>query len=307
LQKTKIVGTLIIIFIVKNQPKERIMSELIQMRNRIKAIETIKKITHAMRLISMSSHSHLKKQQETLAEYTTMINTLFLKIQKHESQWTHPIIYPNQNGSTKKLIILIGSQKGLCGSFNNLLFQSFAKQTNASEPVSIIAVGKKAVDYVNEKAPNTLIATYPEFNTGRLSTIAQSLSSTIMQQEIAYTSVTIWSNVFKSFFAQKPEQKKLIPFDTTDTQSIPIEITPEGYLWEHTPQEVLNNLAAQYIEASIYHTLFESLLAEQAARFISMDSSTRSAQNLLDETRLQYNKIRQAKITNELTELIGSF
>lgn len=78
-------------------------------------------------------------------------------------------------------------------------------------------------------------------------------------------------------------------------------------MWEHTPHEVLDILALQALEVTIQHLLFESLLAEQAARFISMDSSTRNAEKILEETILWYNKLRQAKITRELTELTGSF
>jgi len=80
----------------------------------------------------------------------------------------------------------------------------------------------------------------------------------------------------------------------------------EGYYWEQEPAEVLNSLVITYLEARIEQLLFQSLLAEHAARFVSMDSSTRNAKNLLDATKLQYNKLRQAKITKELTELTGS-
>lgn len=285
------------------------MSELIQMRNRIKVIETIKKITHAMRLISMSSHSRLKKKQAALAEYVETINKLFYKIQKLEPSWKHPILHPDQKKEKKELIILIGSQKGLCGNFNSLLFQTFTQHANLldNESFSIVAVGKKAVDYAKEKCPDALIASYEEFNTRTLSAIAEKLSTAIMHPETPYNSVNVWSNIPKTFFTQKPQDATIIPLDTSSKPDTEEKTSFEGYEWEHTKDEVLNLLTNQYIEAYLHYLLFQSLLAEHAARFISMDSSTRNAQNILDETTLLYNKVRQAKITKELTELIGSF
>jgi F0F1-type ATP synthase gamma subunit len=87
------------------------MSQLVQMRQRIKAIETIKKITYAMRLISMSAHSRLKRKQDTIIRYIDTIEQLFGKIYKTDTSWNSPIINPTQTALNKQLIILVGSQK----------------------------------------------------------------------------------------------------------------------------------------------------------------------------------------------------
>ena len=79
------------------------------------------------------------------------------------------------------------------------------------------------------------------------------------------------------------------------------------YIWEQNPEELLTMITQQCVQATVHTLLFHSLLSEQAARFLSMDSSTRSAEGLLEQNKLQYNKLRQAKITKELTELTGGF
>ena len=122
----------------------------------------------------------------------------------------------------------------------------------------------------------------------------------------AFTSVTIISNTFKSFFVQKPTITQLIPFDQKKIIAL-VEPPAEGYLWDEQPDKILDKLAAHYIEAQLQHLVFQSLLSEHAARFISMDNSTRNANSLLETTKLEYNKLRQAKITTEITELSGSF
>ena len=118
--------------------------------------------------------------------------------------------------------------------------------------------------------------------------------------------MVVISSIMKNFFVQKPHASSLIPFVQQATSGT-THSTLEEYMWEQNPDDIIELLAQQYIDANLQYLLFQSLMAEHAARFISMDSSTRNAQNLLDTTKLDYNKLRQAKITKELNELSGSF
>lgn len=286
------------------------MSKLIQIRQRIKAIETIKKVTHAMRLISMSSHSRLRAKQEQLQRYRNEIHILFSKLQAFAPEWENKIINPTNKQTT--LFILVGSQKGLCGTFNANLFNKFPKYVaeDTSTDFTIIGVGKKAVDYLHTQYAAAITKTFDTFTTRTMISIALDLTETIMEQQIPYARVVMVSNEFSGFFKQKPRASILIPsheatLEKTNTQT---QAPPtEGYIWKHQAKRILDVLARQHIEAQIYSLLFESMLAEQAARFVSMDSSTRNAENLLETTKLSYNKLRQAIITKELTELSGNF
>ena len=282
------------------------MSQLIQMCNRIKAIETIRKITHAMRLISMSMHSRLKTKQEGMKLYTHEVVSLFKKIHAQTSDWSNDILYP-LGKLQKHLIIVIGSQKGLCGNFNSALFRLLDKELKDKDPslYCIIPVGKKAVDFVMKKNIGTVLETHSQFSLTSLGAITKSLANEIVKNQ-PYATVTFFSNELQNFFHQKPYKKNLIPFSSVEKLSLQ-EHEIEPYVWEQSAHEVLDALAQQVIDSSIQQVLLESLLAEQAARFISMDGSTRNAKNLLETTQLAYNKARQAKITKELTELSESF
>ena len=103
------------------------MAQLIQMRQRIKAIETIKKITHAMRLISMSMHSRLRAKAPTLAEYQKEVTTMFQKVKLAAPQWKNSVMFPEAASESNPLIVLVASQKGLCGNFNSALFRAFTQ------------------------------------------------------------------------------------------------------------------------------------------------------------------------------------
>ena len=284
------------------------MSKLIQMRSRIQTIETIRKVTDAMRIISMSSHSRLKAKQEPLQGYLNTLATLFAKVQQATPTWSHERLMPKSEHDNNPLIILVGSQKGLCGGFNTFLSKYFAHylSEHASKRYNYIAIGKKAIDYLESTHSDRIINSFPTLTAHNFLSIAQSLTDLIMTTTPQYTSVTIFSNVFKSFFVQKPTTTHLIPFNP-HMVTLPVEPPTEGYIWDELPAEILDTLAVRYIEAQLQHLIFESLLSEHAARFISMDNSTRNATGLLDTTKLEYNKLRQAKITTEITELTGSF
>lgn len=277
------------------------------MRNRIQTIETIRKVTDVMRIISMSAHSRLKVKQEPLSEYLNALKNLLAKVQRATPSWSHEQLMPTGDNNNP-LIIIIGSQKGLCGAFNTQLskiLQEYISQ-NPSAHYRFSAVGKKPIEYLINNHPDKLICSFPTITSRNFLTIAQELTDLIMTATPAYTSVTIISNLFKNFFVQKATITQMIPFDP---KHITTHSTPptEGYLWDETPNDILNTLAVQYIEAQFQHLIFQSLLSEHAARFLSMDNSTRNANTLLTDTKLEYNKIRQAKITTEITELSGNF
>lgn len=283
------------------------MSKLIQMRNRIQTIETIRKITDVMRIISMSAHSRLKTKQDSLSDYLQALTTLLAKVQRVTPSWSHEQLMPT-GPNNNSLIIIIGSQKGLCGSFNTQLIKilhDYLSQ-NRSTHYHVSAVGRKPVEHLLNHHPDKLISSFPTLTSHNFLTIAQELTDLIMTARPTYTSVIIISNMFKNFFIQKATITQLIPFDPTH---ITTDATPplEGYMWDETPRTILDKLAVQYIEAQFQHLIFQSLLSEHAARFISMDNSTRNANTLLTTSKLEYNKVRQTKITTEITELTGSF
>lgn len=281
------------------------MSKLIQLRNRIKAIETIKKITHAMRLIAMSSHSQLKHSQDIISSYTHQLETVFHQLLTHAPQWKHPILNPPTPQQGKVLLVIVGSQKGLCGSFNNHVFKLAHKELKRLEnkEVDIVPVGQKVVDFANNLSKGEQKHSYKKFSIRNLSEIANGITNSIFHASPAYGSVIIISNRFKSFFAQIPKAAQLIPSAPQAGETIP---SVDEYAWEQQPEKMLDELAFSFLNAHIQLLLFDSLLAEHAARFISMDAATRNANGILEATKLEYNKLRQAKITKELTELSAS-
>jgi len=285
------------------------MAQLIQMRQRIKAIETIKKITHAMRLISMSMHSRLRAKAPVFETYQNEVTTMFQKVRLAAPQWTNATMFPTEDPDANPLVIIVASQKGLCGNFNTALFRQFQElyPEEKLKSINFVAVGKYAVDFINKLPTDRVVKTFDPFSTARLSLISGRIVNLIANAEQPYSSVVVVANGLKSFFVQKPTQTMVLPLSMELDESVAQELPKEPYTWEQPPHDILDDLALQYLTSKVHHLLFQSLLAEQAARFISMDNSTRNAKTLLEETQLLYNKLRQAQITRELTELSASF
>lgn len=265
------------------------MANLIYLRQRIKVVDTIKKTTNAMRLISMSLHSRLRHKKQYLETYK---NELFKLL---------PLLNAQQDliQSSEKLIILIGSQKGLCGTFNTALFNFFKNNYIPDPNTKIIVIGKQLADLcvINKIIPNIL---YSEFNASNFIDITNAIASLILNNN--YSSVTLFSNLPKSFFLQIQAATEVWPLTVplADNQETP------DYLYEQSSEALSEYLKTLFVKVHIQELLFSSLLAEQSARFLSMDNSTRNAENLLQTMKLQYNKRRQADITRELTDLTGS-
>lgn len=275
------------------------MAHLIELRQRLRAIETIKKITHAMRLISISKHTRLKSKLTALETYTHHLHLLFARLHAHAPTWSSSVFYPSKQRAHRTLYIIISSNKGLCGNFNSQLFEFLDRKRlrEQHDPVYYIMVGKQAVEYGKKLADITLLAKFPDISLAKIEGITRHCASLIMQNE--FSQVAIVSNKMKTFFKQEPRETRLIPYHHSLNQDL-FEYTIEQPL-----ETILPLVAQQCLHAKLYQLFYESLLSEQAARFLSMDTATRNATTLLEETQLQYNKLRQLKITKELIELIS--
>lgn len=284
------------------------MSHLIQLRQRIKTIETTQKVTHAMRLISMSTHSQLKNKEVSLRAYQKAVSYLFGHLQALTLTSPTKTSDGQKPLDNKRLLILVGSQKGFCGTFNSDLFSFFQDhlEKDTWKGSELIAVGKNAVDFIaTHPQPLKLIKTFPIINTTTHLSVVRAIADIIDDQP--YTSVIIISNVLKGFFVQRPHITTLMPIDYEHIlNSTMHQEQADDFIWEESLPSLHAAALKQYIEVQLNFQLFQSLLAEHAARFISMDNATRNAKNLLEKARLDYNKLRQTKITRELTELAGS-
>lgn len=260
-----------------------------------------------MRLIAMSIHSQLGHKIPLIQRYQQELNTLLNIVQALEAPFTSTLINPQPVENQRTLLIIIGSEKGLCGTFNSNILLFFEKQSEQLDlqQTDIVAIGKKLVDTLKHRVQ--IFKSFEHLSTTTLSSTANLLMGLITRAPVPYMRVLCYSNEPKSFFMQVPRQTQLIPFNISSQKKPLDEQLFEQYIWEQSPTEILDYLAQEYVHLTIKKLLFESLYGEQAARFQSMDNATRNADKTLDVMKLDYNKLRQAKITKELIELVSGY
>jgi len=283
------------------------MSQLTQMRLRINAIHTIKKITHAMRLISMSLHTRLQKQSGLRDLYQSeLFNLLNITQEKINSlnNKKNKNVLENNIKNKNKLIIIIGAQKGLCGSYNNNILKYFLNNNLDSNNLDLIILGNKIKTNLSSKDFN-IIKTIYNFKSSNINLISNDLLDFIELNKHKYSSIICYYNHPHSFFLQKPTISQIFPvINKQNNSKTNINSFSPDYLWEESPENILKYLTKEYLFYNLETILFNALLSEQAARFRSMDRASRNAKELLDIMEKNYNKLRQQKITQELLELI---
>lgn len=272
------------------------MSQLVKLRQRINTIQTIQKVAQAMRLVAMSVHSQLNHQLGYLKIYQAKLDQLANLVQADKFNQTN-------NTKTHRLIILIGSQKGLCGGFNSDIIKALDRyQKNQSIPTDLVVIGKKLIELIQRK--NDIKTRFPKFNHTNLNETAHLLINLINHQ-LDTTEIICISNQNRSFFAHAVQITNL------STQNNHLIANSDDlladYIWEQSKTELTQLILHKQLNLSVHNILLNSLIAESAARFRSMDSATRNADTLLETSTRQYSKLRQAKITRELVELSAIF
>ncbi|HZR19909.1 MAG TPA: ATP synthase F1 subunit gamma [Verrucomicrobiae bacterium] len=277
-------------------------------RRRIKSVKNTAQITKAMQMVAASKMR--KAQQAAIAArpYATLMNDVLGNVTYYAGDFTHPLMEKREG--TKRAVILVGTDKGLCGALNSNLMREAAKfdKTNTI----YITAGRKAAQFVARTRRNLAAEfTYkdaPLFSEARaISKFAREmfLSGEVDRLDILYTQ-------FISTLTQKPHLAQLLPVGEIKAVSTgirgeaPEEKLMHGsteYLFEPGPDQVLAALLPHSLNFQIYQILLEAKASEQSARMVAMKNATDNAKQLIKDLTLEYNKMRQASITKELLEI----
>ena len=280
------------------------MSHIIQMKRRIKSIQTTKKLTHAMRLISMSLYSRLDKQKTEIEYFQEKVRLFFHKVMSNSKKKNR--LFYGDILDTNPLIIIISSTKGFCGGLNENLFRHIEKNLFVEEHQEprFIAIGQKVVNFIKEEELGNIIESITELNSNNFSIISEKITDIITKKEPQFSSVTIYSNQLKNLFFQFPQKINLLPLEKNKLKENYVsEEFSQDIIWEQDKSEIENFISNFYLNTSIKNTLFQALISEYGARFMAMDNATTNAKKYLENLTLQFNKLRQALITKEVCEL----
>jgi F-type H+-transporting ATPase subunit gamma len=279
------------------------MPTLIDLRRRIRSVQSSQKITQAMKTVSTAK---FRKAQKTVIESRPFWH-LFPDLMNRLAFWacegTHPLL--ERRDEKKAAVLVVTSDKGLAGAFNsNLLAKahSFIEEKAKSAEVRLVLVGKKAVNFF-KKCPWPADRTFPEKTDKLGRENIRDLAEFLMRQ---YTfqkidGVYIIYNEFKSILAPRIMSLRLLPLNPDPGPEVSATWDPD---WEPDAARLACFILPLFVESQIHHALHESQAAEQAARMMAMDNATKNAAELIEDLVLVLNKIRQAGITKELLEIM---
>lgn len=277
------------------------MATLLVLKRRMRTASNVSKTTKAFQMISASKLKKAQNAADASKPYVDKLDQISKNLeQKIDRDNLHQYMVPQANIKAK-LLIVISPDKGLCGGLvTNLLREVF--HYNNNEKTYYITIGKKAeraVTSLNKEVVASFMfgTTLPPFET--VFPIAKLVNEYFLGKKVS--EVTILSTKFNSVFSQLPGFSTLLPVKLADKAEVDKSVT----LFEPNVDMLLPDLLQHYLEMVIYQSLLESYASEQASRMIAMKNATDNAMDIISELRLEYNKTRQEKITNELLDIGG--
>ncbi len=275
------------------------MGSLIGIRRRIKSAKNIAQITKAMEMVSASKMK--KAQDAALASrpFTLKLKEIMDKVGGSLSPSAHPLT--KANDSHDILIIMISTNKGLCGGLNVNLYRSLLDfaNTHTNSKLKIATVGKK-VKWVVPSGNTNLAAKFNDLGETVTFTETRSLSQYAMEQYQSNSvgSVYLAYPKFISTLVNEITFTKILPFQKAD-----LELSASPYTIEPSSSTLINNLLPYQIEMSVYQTILEARAAEHSARMVAMKSASDNARDLIGSLTLDYNQARQSAVTSELLDV----
>ncbi len=290
------------------------MASLKDIRAQIESTKNTQQITKAMKLVSAAKLRKAQNNIVNMRPYALALRKVIADIAV-TNKVSHPLM--EQKEQVKKiLLVVISSDRGLAGGFNaniNKFTENYYKEhVNTLEKIDFLFVGRKSHDYFAKREVNII-----EYLTRLDKDISYELASKVAQRvmqdylEGQYDEVRVVHNEFRSAISQVVVCETILPIDMglTSFQQNQETQGPSNFsvdmIFEPSPEKIIEQLLVKHFDLQIYRTLSESVAGEHGARMTAMENATNNARDVINKLTLTYNKLRQEKITTELTEIVS--
>lgn len=268
-------------------------------KRRIKSAQNIAKITKAMEMVSASKMRRAQEAVTRSRPYAEKLASSLTEIATHTDPSIHPLLQTSTTGAP--LLILVSTDRGLCGGLNTNLFKATLELIEQKPDTQVLVIGRKGQDFAIRSGLQ-IIATFVDLpDTLKFQDILPILEIAIPGfLNGTYSEVHIAHMKFISTLSQQVSFSRLLPF----SQEFVAE--PEAkseYVFEPSAVEILNRLLPAYLETMMYQVMLDSRASEHSARMITMQNASNNAKDVVSSLNLEYNKSRQASITQELLEI----
>ncbi len=293
------------------------MATLKELKTRISSVKSTQKITSAMKMVAASRLKRAQEAAEAARPYAERMERMMASILDNPGALEGAGALLGGTGSDDThLIVVVTSDRGLCGGFNSSISREARKQIRAlkadSKNVKILCVGRKGRDQLKTEFGNTIVETYEGIGkAGVKFEEAQGVAANIIEMFEAgeFDVCTIIFNKFVSAITQEVTPLQIIPVQISDDDAAEEKQADAGpsaiYEFEPSEEEILADLLPSNLNVQVFRALLESSASEHGARMSAMDNATRNAGDMIDDLSMIYNRTRQAKITSELIEIIS--
>ena len=272
---------------------------VVKIKSRIKSVTGAYKVTSAMKLVSTVKLKQWKNKMLANKDYNKQLDEVVDLLLTFSKKTNSPFMKINEKAN-KKLYVIISSTLGLCGSYNTNIFKvADAKITKEDE--AIILGQKGIVRYSKEEFK--VVEGFEDSTSYIAKDFVNRIKDYILEEYIkgTYSEIHIIYSEYKNSLVFFAKDYKLLPFIASKEESN--DYPP---IFEPSVNELVDKLIPFYLETCLYSKLLESAVCEQAARSNAMENATNNAKDLLDELHIEFNKARQAAITQEITEIVSA-
>jgi F-type H+-transporting ATPase subunit gamma len=285
------------------------MASVRDLRRKVKSVKSTQQITKAMKMVAAARLQKAQLRIMSARPYAEKMKALVADLRRQlshngaEAAYTHPFLSDPVTPTGRVALIAITGDKGLCGSFNTNVLRRSAEFVSAHPGTQIYAVGRKARDIFKAMGLDVK-AEYVGIFSRLSSAHAELIGKDVMEAYLkgSFDSVHLVYNQFKSLVQQKLTVEQLLPIGEP---TAPQRDEPAEFLYEPAQKGLLDALLPRFVKGQIFRALLESAAAELAARMTAMDAATRNASDLIESLTLTMNKVRQAGITKEISELVA--
>ncbi len=291
------------------------MPNMKQIKSKINSVSNIKKITKALEVVSTVKLQKIKEKTERyrdfMMDFLYIVYTVQNKINIFKSMWD---VDPNK----KKLIIVMSSDRGLCGSLNNKVFRHiFEKYQNEKDKVCLFCVWKKAFEFFVRSGFDVVGYTkiWENLEESSLNDLYSFLTDALDNR--SYSEIKMYFNFFKNTITQIPLRFKLFPLDkeSFDTfvenldikmDQVKVDVGDKFMICEPNNEIMKDELKKQLLQHMIYWAALQNKAWEYAARMMAMKNAKDNSEEIIDYLKLSFNKARQTVITQEVSEIMGA-
>lgn len=288
------------------------MANLKEIRVRIASVKSTRQITSAMKMVSAAKLRRAQDKILKLRPYANKLHEILVNLSQSLAETQIENIYGRISPPEKILLVVITSNKGLCGAFNTNVIREARRLISENYPdqhrngnVTILPVGKKGYDFFR-KLNIKMLPDCNELLNDLSFNNAVIIAETVMKSFVAgeYDRVEIIYNQFKNAAVQNLTNEVFLPVETSPSdESAPA--MPADYIYEPTKEEIIEELIPKSLKIQFYKAVLDSFVAEHGARMTAMHMATDNASELIRDLTLEYNKARQAAITNQILEVVS--